>query len=380
MFALHAGPTEISEAMSYYVLGTQHADGSWPTQLKRMPMTDGPITATAWACRALQLYPPQGRQQEVEDALARSRTWLANQSLSTLNQRVHRLLGLAWANETKARMKPFAEALMNEQQADGGWTQLPGQRCDAWATGSALIALYKAGVGPSDPAYQRGVDFLLRTQFDDGSWWVRSRSWPFQPHFNAKFPHGKDQWISAGGTAWATMALLLTLEPTVDPATLPNTDQMIAAFQKSVSEESRRARVQTVATAAVESTVDFVHDIQPILDRSCVKCHSGTKPKGGFDLTKRETVLRGGQSGEPAIIPGYADDSPLIQQVLGHVEDLEMPPLSRRGKYPELTAAEIERLRVWIDAGAPWAKAVVDATATTENSHAADHGDVAGTN
>ena len=36
------------------------------------------------------------------------------------------------------------------------------------------------------------------------------------------------------------------------------------------------------------------------------------------------------------------------------IEDLEMPPLSRRHKYPGLTSEEIERVRAWIDAGAPW--------------------------
>jgi len=262
-------------------------------------------------------------------------------------------------------MRSFTEALMKEQQSDGGWTQLPGLRCDAWATGSALVALQRAGVATTDPVYQRGVDFLLRTQFDDGSWWVRSRSWPFQPHFNSKFPHGKDQWISAGGTAWATIALLLTLEPTVDPATLPTPTMMITSFQKSVNEEKQIAGAQAPVNATASGTIDFAHDIQPILDRSCVKCHSGPKPKGSFDLTKRESLLAGGQSGEPAIVPGYADESPMIQQVLGHVEDLEMPPLSRRGKFPELTTEDIDRLRAWIDAGAPWSKAAVETTITT---------------
>jgi hypothetical protein len=320
-----------------------------------MPMTDGPIIATAWGSRALQLYPPAGRQREAAEALRRSRAWLAQQEPSTQNQRIFRLLGLAWADETAERMRPFAEALRKEQRADGGWAQLPGMACDAWATGSALIALHKAGVAASDATYQRGVDFLLRTQFDDGSWWVRSRSWPFQPHFNSKFPHGKDQWISTGGTAWATMALLLTLEPTVDPATLPGSEKLIAAFQISMNEESHRAGAQAGASPAPAATVDFARDIQPIFDRSCVKCHSGARPKGSFDLTTRESFLLGGQSGEPAIVPGYADDSPMVQQILGKVEDLEMPPLSRRGKFPALTAEEVDRVRTWIDGGAPWA-------------------------
>jgi hypothetical protein len=55
--------------------------------------------------------------------------------------------------------------------------------------------------------YQRGVRFLLNTQLEDGSWYVRSRAIPIQPYFDSEFPHGKDQFISAAATNWATMAL-----------------------------------------------------------------------------------------------------------------------------------------------------------------------------
>jgi hypothetical protein len=100
--------------------------------------------------------------------------------------------------------------------------------------------------------------------------------------------------------------------------------------------------------------IDFARDIKPILDRSCVDCHSGSRPKGGFALISRDALLKGGQSGEPAIVAGNAQDSHLIHFVSGEVEDLEMPPLVRRNKYPALSSAEINRLRAWIDAGAPW--------------------------
>jgi len=61
----------------------------------------------------------------------------------------------------------------------------------------------------SDGAYQKGVKYLLSTQQEDGSWFVRSRSMTFQPYFDSGFPHGFDQWISAAGTSWATLALSL---------------------------------------------------------------------------------------------------------------------------------------------------------------------------
>src|SRR5829696_8551969 len=84
--------------------------------------------------------------REVDDSLRRARDWLGKQQPPTHNERVFQLFGLAWANETNERMRPFANALIEAQRSDGGWAQLPGLTCDAWATGSALVALNKAGV------------------------------------------------------------------------------------------------------------------------------------------------------------------------------------------------------------------------------------------
>ena len=85
---------------------------------------------------------------------------------------------------------------------------------DAYATGQALYALQAAGKMPvSAPVYKKGVDFLLNSQAADGSWHVKSRSIWIQPYFEGGFPYDHDQWISAAGTAWASMALSLTAEP-----------------------------------------------------------------------------------------------------------------------------------------------------------------------
>jgi len=108
-----------------------------------------------------------------------------------------------------------ARALVAMQRSDGGWSQLPSLESDAYATGQALYALNVAGGMPvTDPVYQRGIDYLLRTQAADGSWHVKSRSIWLQPYFESGFPYGQDQFISAAGTAWASMALALAVEPT----------------------------------------------------------------------------------------------------------------------------------------------------------------------
>jgi hypothetical protein len=102
---------------------------------------------------------------------------------------------------------------MAEQRSDGGWAQLPTLTSDAYATGQALVALNQVGsISTTSTAYRNGIKFLLKTQFDDGSWLVVSRARGTQPYLESAFPHGTNQFISAAGTAWATSALLLSLD------------------------------------------------------------------------------------------------------------------------------------------------------------------------
>ena len=75
----------------------------------------------------------------------------------------------------------------------------PGRRCSR--------CTWLAGMPASDPIYQKGIDYLLRTQAADGTWHVKSRSIWLQPYFESGFPYGQDQFISTAGTAWAAMAL-----------------------------------------------------------------------------------------------------------------------------------------------------------------------------
>jgi len=223
---------------------------------------------------------------------------------------------------------------------------------DSWATGQALVALNTVGgIDVSNAAFQQGVRFLLQTQFEDGSWYVRSRAWPFQPHFESGFPHGKDQWISAGGTAWATMALLLT-QP-LSAKTGPRRDWMAV----KVADEPRRSagdKNSPIQSTRGKATIDFTRDISPLLERSCSACHGGNKRKGQFSIASRDTMIKGGQSGEPALQPGNSAGSRLIRMVTDQVEDLEMPPLAKRSNYPALTPDEVRLLKSWIDEGMVW--------------------------
>ena len=355
--AAHYAPDEMTEALIRYLLRVQQPDGSWAGFDRRPPREDGPVIATAWAALAVRDYPPAALAREVVTSQARSARWLSARIPATHNEAVFQLLGLHWSGVPASGSVAAAERIIRSQRPDGGWSQLPGLASDAWATGSALYALHEAGgMKPTDVAYQRGVTFLLRTQFEDGSWWVKSRTWPFQPHFDGQFPHGKDQWISAGATAWAAMALLFTIEPVKSATPAPTAHELMATYAKSAAALRNKAgAVVEAAVARASAPINFTRDIAPIFERSCAGCHGGEKPRGSFALVSREALLKGGASGEPAIAPGSAANSTLIRYVTGKIEDLEMPPLDRREKYPALSPAEIDLLRTWIDAGAPWA-------------------------
>ena len=120
------------------------------------------------------------------------------------------MLALQEAGADETAIAAAAWELLKTQKPDGGWAQLPSMEADAYATGTALVALHRAGgLAVDHPAYSRGVAFLVKAQRADGSWFIASRSKPFQPYYESGFPHGKDQFISAATSGWAVTALIL---------------------------------------------------------------------------------------------------------------------------------------------------------------------------
>jgi hypothetical protein len=197
-----------TDAMAYFLKRTQLPTGQWRIFAHRPPLESSDIQVTAASMHALQLYAPETPRAEYDKAVRLAAGWLANATPGTTEERAFQLLGLRWSGASTDRMRKAGGALVAEQRADGGWSQLRSLTSDAYATGQALVALAESGVlATTDPRYKRGVQFLLNTQFEDGSWFVKSRAIALQPLFEIGFPHGPDQWISAAGTNWATMAL-----------------------------------------------------------------------------------------------------------------------------------------------------------------------------
>jgi mono/diheme cytochrome c family protein len=99
--------------------------------------------------------------------------------------------------------------------------------------------------------------------------------------------------------------------------------------------------------APAAGPVDYARDVKPLLAKHCVSCHGAAKPRGGLRLDTAALARKGGKGG-PAVVPGKADDSPLIEAVVAEDEGSRMP-LNR----PPLSAEQVATLRAWIDQGAP---------------------------
>jgi ankyrin repeat protein len=192
-----------------YLKNLQSADGRWPCLARRPPLEASDIQTTAASIRSLSKYGPPGQRADYDKAVARGVQWLRKAEAATTEDHVFRTLGLIWGGAPRAAIRSAAQDLLALQRPDGGWGQIAPLASDAYATGQALVALHDAGViSAGSPAYRRGVQYLLHSQLEDGSWYVQSRAPAFQPYFDSGFPHGRDQFISAAASNWAAMALL----------------------------------------------------------------------------------------------------------------------------------------------------------------------------
>jgi mono/diheme cytochrome c family protein len=110
--------------------------------------------------------------------------------------------------------------------------------------------------------------------------------------------------------------------------------------------------------------VDFLSEIKPILEDSCVKCHGRGRDKGDFNLDSLQNLMKGGEAGA-AIVPGASEESILIELVAGVDPEYVMPQKGKR-----LSPKEVGLLRAWIDQGAPWDAAISLGKAAPNNLEA----------
>jgi ankyrin repeat protein len=211
-------PSLSTAVMARVLTARQNRGGDWPSHRQRPPSSYSNFTFTALGVRAIQLYSHPTQKAEVARHVVLARRWFESHTPVDTEERAYKLLGLTWSGGDRASLAAATRDLAKTQEADGGWASLDGRESDAYSTAQALVALHDAGgVRISDPGWQRGIDYLLKTQAADGSWHVATRLHPpaplSPPYFESGLPYGHDQFLSGQGGAWAVMALAYALGP-----------------------------------------------------------------------------------------------------------------------------------------------------------------------
>jgi uncharacterized protein DUF1553/uncharacterized protein DUF1549/cytochrome c len=110
--------------------------------------------------------------------------------------------------------------------------------------------------------------------------------------------------------------------------------------------ELRSLALAALTAAGAGAADSFANEAVLILRTNCTPCHTKAMSQSGLDLSSREGALRGGSRG-PALVPGNASESKLMQAVQRNGK-LAMPPAKA------ISTAEIDTLRRWIEQGASW--------------------------
>ena len=230
---------ETTDALIEFLLKKQDKDGGWSATTVRPPTEGSKLTIVALVLQNFQAYALDDEEDadpELAKRVARAReeaiAFLKKAKPVSHEDRVFRLRGLVTAGAGEGQVRAAREELLKRQRFDGGWAQLDGAKdeanpnssavssffssrtarakySDAYATATALVALRMGGLSAKHTAYQKGIQYLLKTQDPSGGWIVTSRSNPIQLLFDNGDPGGaRSGFISNHATGWAVLALL----------------------------------------------------------------------------------------------------------------------------------------------------------------------------
>jgi ankyrin repeat protein len=351
----------------------QRPEGYWVVSDRRPPQSESYFSATAYAIEAIRDYLPERIAAERDAVIARAKAWLLKAEPRGTEDEVMTLFGLKSAGATPGEIAPIAKRLLSEQRADGGWAQLPTRTSDAYATGQSLVALNEVGALPTtDAAYRHGVDFLLKTQAEDGSWHVETRLLApvnlSPPPFDFKLPYDDDYIISYFGTAWASQALMLTLPRVPQPEPIYNAAEDDAALFPQAPQPDN-AWIETALFGTTE-------ELKSLLDKDLSA--NAVTPGGtpllqlvATDVQKTKLVLARGadvnahtRNGYTAltVAANYRGTTEVVRVLLEHRAKIERREKDAKGNtdttvpLPLFLAAgtgEVEKARLLVEHGDP---------------------------
>jgi len=350
-----------SAVYARWLAGRQERDGRWITIDVRPPQSVSTFTSTALAARVVNRYLPDGLAADRAARLARARQWLLGATPDNTEDHTFQVLGLKWSGASQAEMRPHAERLSSQQRGDGGWAQIPRLGSDAYATGQALVALATAGVGPTDPAVERGLRYLLSSQKPDGSWHVATRIHEqdlLSPQFfDAGFPHGADQFASLNGTLWAAMGLMSSL-PVVAPDARALARQTIAvegelpwmktALFGTATELRAELDAGLAATASSAKGTTVLMMAVPDAGKSRLLLERGADVKA--ESESRHTALM--------LAANYRETTPLVRALLERGASARPPADQPPGRAVSplmyaIWSGDTDKVALMLDRGAP---------------------------
>jgi ankyrin repeat protein len=380
------------------LISRQNAQGDWDGFHQRPPSSYSRVTMAALGLRAVQVYHHASQKAQADAAIARARMFLESRTPRDTEERSYQLLGLRWAGAPRAKLQNLARDLKATQRPDGGWNSVNGRDSDAYSTAQALVALHDGGgVAIIDSSYQRGIEFLLKTQGADGTWHVTSRLHPpaplSPPYFDAGYPNGHDQFLSMQGASWAVMALSYALEPAraVVPLALLQTEPtgveswvetMIFGTRDEVRKLldgglSANAATKSGGTTALMMAAPDVDKMTLLLDRGAdVNARANTRYSALMvaaqyqegDAAINLLLDRGAQVARPATAPVFNANPFFLASYAGNAKSLKRL-LAAGGKLDEAMIAigtsrttpmlgafkfgDIDVARTLLDLGAP---------------------------
>lgn len=204
---------ETTDWMVDYLLEHQAKDGAWYVETVRPPAASSRAMTTALAVYGIRAYgKPSDEDERVKKALQAAEEVLEFKDRSDTIEERNGIEWLSYMLDPGFRgrgLKPISKL----QNKDGGWGRAPGEPSDPYSTGQTLLlkaqSPYRYKVSnTSDKSDTFGINYLLDSQQEDGSWRVETISKPIQNYFDNGDPHGKDQFISMFATSWAVSALV----------------------------------------------------------------------------------------------------------------------------------------------------------------------------
>lgn len=195
-------------------------DGSWampPPLNGAPPIWESPETLALWAWLAWEPHAPADPQEAETARVNREKAaaWLRDASpTGTTQATMLRLLLATRMGQDQQQVQSGIDQLLQTQNTDGGWRQVPELPSDAFATGQALYALSFAGVAHERPEIGRAISFLVGTQREDGSWPMTSHNHPGVT--STRDPIRNPVPITYFGSAWAALGLVRFVAPPPD--------------------------------------------------------------------------------------------------------------------------------------------------------------------